>query len=62
MHGIWGASDTAVALEQLTQDFVDQTAFMEYFKSHWVPKIGKMSLSLSLVHILVICQHHVESS
>ncbi|KAL6220727.1 hypothetical protein ACLB2K_008483 [Fragaria x ananassa] len=39
VHGIWGGSDTAVTLEQLTQDFVDQTAFMEYFKSYWVPKI-----------------------
>ncbi|KAK9948373.1 hypothetical protein M0R45_003953 [Rubus argutus] len=39
VYGIWGGSDTAVALEQLTQDFVDQTAFMEYFKSYWVPKI-----------------------
>ncbi|TQD88087.1 hypothetical protein C1H46_026384 [Malus baccata] len=38
-YSIWDGSDTLVALEELTQDFVDQTAFMEYFKQSWVPKI-----------------------
>ena len=48
MYSIWGGVDTLVALDELTQDFVDQTAFMEYFKASWVPKIGMISLSLSL--------------
>ncbi|CAB4318209.1 unnamed protein product [Prunus armeniaca] len=39
VYGIWGGNGTLGALEELTQDFVDQTAFMEYFKSSWVPKI-----------------------
>ncbi len=51
MYSIWGGVDTLVALDELTQDFVDQTAFMEYFKASWVPKIGMISLSLSLGHI-----------
>ncbi|XVF11118.1 hypothetical protein REPUB_Repub07fG0241600 [Reevesia pubescens] len=39
VYSIWGGVNTSVALEELIQDFVDQTAFMEYFKSTWVPKI-----------------------
>ncbi|KAB1210564.1 hypothetical protein CJ030_MR6G010860 [Morella rubra] len=39
VYSIWSGVDTVVALEELTQDFVDQTAFMEYFKASWVPKI-----------------------
>lgn len=39
VYGIWGGVNTPVALEELTLDFVDQTAFLEYFKSSWVPKI-----------------------
>lgn len=46
VYSIWSGVDTAVALEELTQDFVDQTAFMEYFKASWVPKIGLTSLSV----------------
>lgn len=30
-------------LEELLQDFVDQTTFMQYFKAFWVPKIGNLS-------------------
>lgn len=48
MYSIWSGVDTLAALEELAQDFVDQTAFMEYFKASWVPKIGMISLSLSL--------------
>ena len=48
MYSIWDGVDTLAALEELAQDFVDQTAFMEYFKASWVPKIGMISLSLSL--------------
>ena len=40
VYSIWDGINTSVALEELIQDFVDQTAFMEYFKSSWVPKIG----------------------
>ncbi|XVF13695.1 hypothetical protein REPUB_Repub08aG0230000 [Reevesia pubescens] len=39
VYGIWCGINTSVALEELFQDFVDQTAFMEYFKSSWLPKI-----------------------
>nr|GMD17659.1 ESCRT-II complex, vps25 subunit [Ipomoea batatas] len=39
VYSIWGGGDPALALEELTRDFVDQTAFMQYFTSTWVPKI-----------------------
>ncbi|XP_023543629.1 uncharacterized protein LOC111803459 [Cucurbita pepo subsp. pepo] len=39
VHSIWDGVDTSVVLEDFTRDFVDQTAFMEYFKGCWVPKI-----------------------
>ncbi|KAK6921455.1 Zinc finger, SWIM-type [Dillenia turbinata] len=39
VYGIWGEVDPACAMEELTQDFVDQTAFVQYFKDSWVPKI-----------------------
>lgn len=54
MYSIWGGVDTLAALEELAQDFVDQTAFMEYFKASWVPKIGMISLSLCGTHT---CTH-----
>lgn len=44
MYSIWDGVDTLAALEELAQDFVDQTTFMEYFKASWVPKIGSISL------------------
>lgn len=43
VHSIWDGVDTSVVLEDFTRDFVDQTAFMEYFKGCWVPKIGYTS-------------------
>ncbi|XP_059645417.1 uncharacterized protein LOC132286984 [Cornus florida] len=39
VYSIWGGMDSLAALEELTQDFVDQTAFVQYFKATWVPKI-----------------------
>ncbi|XP_070027863.1 uncharacterized protein [Nicotiana sylvestris] len=40
VYSIWDGSDPFVALEELSQDFVDQTAFLQYFKATWVPKFG----------------------
>ena len=40
VYSIWGGINTSVALGELILDFVEQTAFMGYFKSSWVPKIG----------------------
>jgi hypothetical protein len=40
---IWSEKNPMDALGQLFQDFVDQTAFIKYFKSFWVPKLGKSS-------------------
>ncbi|KAJ0254585.1 SWIM zinc finger family protein [Hirschfeldia incana] len=41
VYSIWdGGLDTSKALERLTLDFSDQTAFMQYFTSTWLPKIG----------------------
>ncbi|KAK2656215.1 hypothetical protein Ddye_009267 [Dipteronia dyeriana] len=39
LYSIWGGADPFVSLEELTQDFVDQTAFIEYFKASWMPKL-----------------------
>ncbi|XP_028798002.1 uncharacterized protein LOC114753488 [Neltuma alba] len=38
-YSIWHGVDVSVALEQFLLDFVDQKAFMEYFKASWVPKL-----------------------
>lgn len=40
VYSIWSGVDSLVALEEFTQDFVDQTSFIEYFKALWMPKIG----------------------
>ncbi|KAJ4715336.1 SWIM zinc finger family protein [Melia azedarach] len=39
LYSIWEGADAFVALEELTQDFVDQTSFIEYFRASWVPKL-----------------------
>nr|RVW14389.1 Retrovirus-related Pol polyprotein from transposon TNT 1-94 [Vitis vinifera] len=39
VYSIWSGVDSLVALEEFTQDFVDQTSFIEYFKALWMPKI-----------------------
>lgn len=40
VSSIWKGLDSAVAIEKFMQDFSDQTAFMQYFKDCWLPKIG----------------------
>ncbi|KAJ4757345.1 SWIM zinc finger family protein [Rhynchospora pubera] len=41
MYSIWSEkADPMAILEEMFQDFVDQTVFVQYFKSFWVPKIG----------------------
>jgi len=40
VYSIWGAINASLALEQFMLDFVDQTAFMEYFKVAWLPNLG----------------------
>lgn len=40
LYSIWDGRDPFAALLELTQDFVDQTAFIGYFKASWVPKLG----------------------
>ncbi|CAI9112760.1 OLC1v1013251C1 [Oldenlandia corymbosa var. corymbosa] len=39
VYSIWGGMSYEVSLEYLFQDFVDQTAFMNYFKGAWMPKL-----------------------
>ncbi|RZB98322.1 hypothetical protein D0Y65_021336 [Glycine soja] len=39
VYSIWGAINASLALEQFMLDFVDQTAFMEYFKVAWLPNL-----------------------
>lgn len=41
VYSIWSGADLSDALKDFIQDFSDQTAFTEYFKAFWVPKIGK---------------------
>lgn len=39
MYSIWNRTDFMDALGEFLQDFVDQTAFVQYFKACWVPKL-----------------------
>lgn len=61
LYSIWSKEDYIGALGEFIQDFVDQTAFMQYFKECWVPKLGRM-LNISLdryiyIYIYVICMY-----
>ncbi|KAH1088978.1 hypothetical protein J1N35_016235 [Gossypium stocksii] len=46
VYSTWGSVNTSVALEECIQDFVDQTAFVDYFRSSWMPKIEMWLLTL----------------
>uniref|UniRef100_A0A1D1XQP4 L-ascorbate peroxidase 1, cytosolic n=2 Tax=Anthurium amnicola TaxID=1678845 RepID=A0A1D1XQP4_9ARAE len=39
LYGIWSKEDYVGALGEFIQDFIDQTAFMQYLKECWVPKL-----------------------
>ncbi|WVZ72188.1 hypothetical protein U9M48_020689, partial [Paspalum notatum var. saurae] len=39
IYSIWTEKNPMDSLEQLFQDFIDQTTFIKYFKSFWVPKL-----------------------
>ncbi|XP_047338316.1 uncharacterized protein LOC124941968 [Impatiens glandulifera] len=39
LYSIWDGFDPFVAVEELTQDFIDQSSFIQYFKEFWVPKL-----------------------
>lgn len=39
MYSTWTGVDSVDAVAEFIQDFVDQSAFLKYFKSRWVPKI-----------------------
>lgn len=39
-------SSTADAVEEFLQIYVDQSAFVEYFRNKWLPKIGMIPPSL----------------
>jgi hypothetical protein len=44
VYSIWSKEvDPLAILQELFEDFVDQMAFVQYFKSFWVPKIGIVS-------------------
>ncbi|VAI17345.1 unnamed protein product [Triticum turgidum subsp. durum] len=45
MYSIWSEKNPMDILEQLFQDFVDQTTFIQYFKSFWVPKLDANNVS-----------------
>ena len=40
ISNVWNRLDSAAAIEKFMQDFIAQTAFMQYFKVFWLPKIG----------------------
>ncbi|KAB1669236.1 hypothetical protein ES319_1Z063200v1 [Gossypium barbadense] len=46
VYGTWSSVNTSVALEECIQDFVDQTAFVDYFRSSWMAKIEMWLLTL----------------
>ncbi|KAH9324532.1 hypothetical protein KI387_004710, partial [Taxus chinensis] len=39
MYSTWTGVDSVDAISEFVQDFIDQSAFLKYFKSRWVPKI-----------------------
>lgn len=39
VYSIWGGMNFLAGLDKFTLDFVDQTAFLQYFKARWLPKI-----------------------
>lgn len=41
-------SSTAVAVEEFLQIYVDQSEFVEYFRSKWLPKLGTVFPSYSV--------------
>ncbi|XP_057515896.1 uncharacterized protein LOC130797335 [Amaranthus tricolor] len=45
ISNVWNRLDSAAAIEKFMQDFIAQTAFMQYFKVFWLPKI-EMWLSI----------------
>uniref|UniRef100_A0A7C9AJD9 SWIM-type domain-containing protein n=2 Tax=Opuntia streptacantha TaxID=393608 RepID=A0A7C9AJD9_OPUST len=45
VQSIWNGLDSAAAVEDFIKDFADQTAFMQFFKDFWLPKI-EMWLSM----------------
>ncbi|KAL9242153.1 hypothetical protein vseg_016181 [Gypsophila vaccaria] len=45
--GIWNGIDSETAIERFSQDFNDQTSFLQYFKDCWLPKI---EMWLSIMH------------
>lgn len=49
VYSIWDGVDTSKVLERLTLDFSDQTAFMHYFTSTWLPKIGMWLSSIKIL-------------
>ena len=61
VYGIWNEKNPMNALELLFQDFVDQTAFMKYFKSFWVPKLGKYFSHLLSYYLANKLSLHVRS-
>lgn len=41
VYSIWnGSAGFELALEKFTEDFVDEDAFLHYFRATWLPKIG----------------------
>ncbi|MBA0609745.1 hypothetical protein Godav_021757 [Gossypium davidsonii] len=46
VYGTWSSVNTSVALEECIQDFVDQTALVDYFRSSWMAKIEMWLLTL----------------
>ncbi|MBA0795094.1 hypothetical protein Gohar_019366 [Gossypium harknessii] len=46
VYGTWSSVNTSVALEECIQAFVDQTAFVDYFRSSWMAKIEMWLLTL----------------
>ncbi|KAG8049461.1 hypothetical protein GUJ93_ZPchr0009g1575 [Zizania palustris] len=39
VYSVWSEKNPMAGLEKMFQDFIDQTTFIQYFKSFWVPKL-----------------------
>jgi hypothetical protein len=54
MYSTWTGVDSVDAVAEFMQDFVDQSAFLKYFKLRWVPKIGNDNVSTHCFRFFIV--------
>lgn len=59
VQSIWNGVDSAAAIEDFIKVFADQTAFMQYFKDFWLPKID---MWLSMIRSLPLASQEASGA